>query len=164
MPSPHTFVMYRQCTAKALQCWALTRVILMGAGLRELVIDVVGGGADVLLSCKWAALKQLLYLELSGLRELRQELGPCEGALHSLFLHLEQLEVEVRQGLVQSGCCLFAYWSTAYQTAGTASLIFARWLELPSYYFALPRSITWCYLVTRRCPAPARPAFPGCRT
>ena len=67
---------------------------------------MIGGSADVVLSTKWAALRNLTYLEMSGMREFRQEKGPHEGALNSLFQHLRQVNIQVRQGHVQpdAGC------------------------------------------------------------
>ncbi len=60
------------------------------------------GNADVLLSRKWAALEQLEDLELSHVMDLRQEVGPRDGALSSLFPHLRKVHFQV--GSVRGTC------------------------------------------------------------
>ena len=48
-----------------------------------------------MLSSQWSALQQLTALCLRGLDSFRQEGGPAEGAVASLFRHLRETEFEV---------------------------------------------------------------------
>ena len=98
---PHTTFFNR-----ALHCLGCTwlshsEVCFCCAGLEHLEITLVGGRADVLLSRKWAALERLTFLDLARVQELRQEAGPLDGPLHSLFQHLRRVNLQVTHGHVQ---------------------------------------------------------------